>query len=434
MIRILKNLAHLLIALGANIFYRFPSRSMKVIGVTGTDGKTTTASLIYDILRASGKKTALLTTVSAIIDGESYDTGFHVTTPNSFALQKYITLAKKKRVEYFVLETTSHGLDQNRVYGIHFAVSVITNISREHLDYHHTYEKYVKSKAKIIGMSEIVILNKDDKSYDYISNLKIQNSKSSFQQVQDPEFTEGQLKNQKYITFGLKEDSDINPEKYPLKPSMAGEFNLYNSMAALGVCLQLGIEYDEAKNIIEKYIAPKGRQDILQKVPFTVMVDFAHTPNSFKALLSLLRVEHSGKIIHVFGSAGERDHGKRPEMGKISSQFADVIVLTAEDPRGEKVEEIITDIKKGIQNPNIEYRNSKQIEKTQASDVKIEKDKKYLFEIPDRKDAIEYALSIAQKGDIVVITGKGHEESMNFGEGEFEWSDHEVVKKALTSE
>ncbi|HRN96518.1 MAG TPA: UDP-N-acetylmuramoyl-L-alanyl-D-glutamate--2,6-diaminopimelate ligase [Candidatus Levybacteria bacterium] len=396
MIRSLKNFAHLLLAICANVVYGFPSRSMKMVGVTGTDGKTTTASLIYDILQKSGKKVALLTTVSATIDGKSYDTGFHVTTPNSFALQKYIALAKKASVHYFILETTSHGLDQNRVFGVHYAVSVVTNIAHEHLDYHKTYEKYVAAKAKIIGVSDICIVNHDDISYPFLSQ------------------------NSKLATYGLHKDAGVTLEKYPLKISMPGLFNTYNALAALAVTMQLGVSYDIAKKTIETYQTPKGRQDIVQKNPYTVMIDFAHTPNSFQALLSSLRVEYSGRIIHVFGSAGQRDHSKRASMGEISSQYSDIIVLTAEDPRNEKVEEINKEIRKGISD-EFEVR-SLESKGTQS---------KSLYQISDRKVAIEFALSLAQKGDVVVITGKGHEQTMNLGEGEFEWSDHEVVKKAL---
>ncbi len=407
MIRTLKNFAHLGLAITANLCYFFPSRSMKVIGVTGTDGKTTTASLIYKILTDSGKKVALLTTVSAIINEKSYDTGFHVTTPNPFMLQKILSQAKKSGVEYFILETTSHGLDQNRVWGIKYAVSVITNIADEHLDYHKTYEKYLEAKAKIIDMSNTIVLNKDDRSFSRLSNRSNK------------------------ITYGMHKDADINPHKYPLKSSLPGEFNLYNSLAALGVCMQLGIDYANAKKAIESYKAPIGRQDIIQKTPFTIMVDFAHTPHSFHALLSSLRKEYSGKIIHVFGSAGERDQGKRAEMGKISSQFTDVIILTSEDPRSEKVENIIDQIATGISNNfTVKDSDTRQAEGKQVQS-KNSKDNKYVYKIPDRREAIKLALSVAEKGDIVVVTGKGHEQSMNLGNGEIPWSDYEVINSIL---
>lgn len=398
MIRTLKNFAHLLLAIIANLYYQFPSKSMKVIGVTGTDGKTTTATLIYEILKHSGKKVGILTTISAEINNKSFDTGFHVTTPSPFLLQSILSKAKKEGVEYFILETTSHGLDQNRVWGVNYEVSVITNISEEHLDYHKTYKKYVEAKAKIINKSKKVLVNRDDKSHKHILDIISLEQRS-------------EANNQKLITFGFGKDADINPKKYPLKPSIPGDFNLYNSLAALGVALQIGISFDNAKQVIEKYKTPLGRQDIVFKVPFTVMIDFAHTPNSFESLLKTLRSEYKGRIIHVFGSAGERDKAKRPEMGKVSSTYSDIIILTAEDPRNEDAEEIANQISKGI-----------------SSKFKLDDN---LYIIADRGEAISFALKTAKKGDIVVITGKGHEPTMNFGNGEVPWSDYNEVKKHL---
>jgi UDP-N-acetylmuramoyl-L-alanyl-D-glutamate--2,6-diaminopimelate ligase len=378
--------------------------------VTGTDGKTTTASLIYDILQSAGKKTALLTTVSATINGKSYDTGFHVTTPNAWAVQRYLSLAKKSGVSHFVLETTSHALDQNRVFGINYAVSVITNISEEHLDYHKTYEKYVVAKSKLIARSNITILNKDDISFPFLTQ------QIDFHAIQT-----------KLVTYGLHDGSDVTLEKYPLSPSMPGLFNTYNALAALAVCLELDVLYPDAKEVINRYKTPIGRQDIIQENPFTVMIDFAHTPNSFSALLASLKVTYAGKIIHVFGSAGNRDQMKRPEMGKISSEYSDIIILTAEDPRHEKVESINHDIIQGMKKSVILIDEQMRKEGTYT----LENTKQYCFVIPDRKKAIQFALSLAQNKDIVVITGKGHEKTMNLGDGEFEWSDHTVVQEIL---
>lgn len=407
MVRALKNLIHLLLAFIANVYYRFPSRSMTMIGVTGTDGKTSTASLIYEILQKQGEKVALLTTVAAIIEGKTYETGFHVTTPSSFALQKYLKIAKDKGVTHFILETTSHGLDQNRVWGVRYKVSVITNISKEHLDYHQTYEKYVEAKAKIIGMSEIAVLNRDDFSYPNILELITANPA---------------MKNTKVITFGLKKDADINPQKFKVAPAMPGTFNRYNSLASLAVCLELGVPKEHALAVISSHKPPKGRQDIVYKKDFVVMVDFAHTPNSFQNILSSVKVD--GRLIHVFGSAGERDREKRPEMGRISSQYADVIVLTAEDPRSEQVEDIMDEIEEGVENFTAQEKTNTQ----------FQNGKKYLFKIGDRKEAIAFAVSIAQKGDLVLITGKGHEQSMNLGSGEEPWSDFDAIEEVLAGQ
>ncbi len=406
MIRTAKNFVHLIIALAANVLYGFPSRSMTVIGVTGTDGKTTTASLIYDILQKSGKKAALLTTVSAVIDGKTYDTGFHVTTPSSVQLQKYFSIAKKKGITHFVLETTSHALDQNRVFGVHYAVSAITNIAPEHLDYHKTYEQYVAAKAKIMKMSDTIVLNAEDMSFSYLKQiLGTYTSKPHT------------------VTFALHGKSDVTLDNYPLIVSMPGAFNKYNALAALACVLEVGVSYEEAKKIIKEFQTPRGRQEIVQEKPFTIMVDFAHTPTAFRALLSSIRAEYSGKIIHVFGSAGERDKEKRPDMGKISSVYADTIILTAEDPRTEKVSDINAEIIRGIK--------SKRHKMVKNKTEKVFDDESVIYQIPDRKEAIQFGISLAKKGDIVVITGKGHEQSMNFGQGEIPWSDHTVIKNII---
>jgi len=390
----IKNIYHLGMAILANIFYWFPSRNLRVIGVTGTDGKTTTASLIYHILHAAGFNASMVSSVGAIISGRNYDIGFHVTTPSSFAVQRFIRRAVSSGSKFLVLETTSHALDQYRVFGIKFAVGVLTNVTHEHLDYHKTYENYVKTKAKLLKMSKIAIANKDDNSYKLISKLKNQNSKL-------------QLKTQKFITYGMKNNADVNPTNFPFKTDLIGEFNKYNVLAAIAVCKALGIKNEAIKRGIKNFVPPLGREDIVYEKDFTVMIDFAHTPNAIDQILKSVRAFVKGKIIHVFGSAGERDVTKRPLMGKMSSKYADVIILTAEDPRKEPVEKIMAQIEFGINK------------------------KTKVLKITDRRKAIESAIKIAQKGDLVLITGKSHEKSMNYGQGEISWDEYGAVKNSL---
>jgi UDP-N-acetylmuramoyl-L-alanyl-D-glutamate--2,6-diaminopimelate ligase len=385
----IKNIYHLFQAIAANLIYRFPSKDMTIIGVTGTDGKTTTSSLIYRILHTAGLPTALISTVSAIINGKAYDTGFHVTTPNSLCLQSYIRKAKKEGVKFLVIETTSHGLHQNRLFGIPFKIAVLTNISNEHLDYHKTYEKYVAAKAKLFQSAKTAILNRDDKSLSYIFPY---------------------LKNKKIITYGLKKNSNINPANSWFKTKLIGEFNLYNTLAAVAVARELSIKETVIAKACSSFTPPIGRTEIVYDKGFLVMIDFAHTPGSFQHLLPEINKLKKGRLIHIFGSAGNRDKYKRPEMGKISSKFADIMILTAEDPRNENVEKIISEIEKGI-------------------DRKF--NKKNLLKISDRKKAIFKAIELAQTGDIVLLTGKGHEPSMNLGQGEVPWSEHQAVKEAL---
>ena len=387
----IKNVYHLGIAILANLFYGFPSRKLRVIGVTGTDGKTTTVGLIYRILDSAGLDASMVTSVGAVIGEKNYDVGFHVTTPSSFAIQKFFKKALDAGSKFLVLETTSHALDQYRVFGIDFEVGVLTNVTHEHLDYHKTYQNYLKTKAKLLKMSRKAIVNRDDMSFSLISNIKNQKSKM--------------------ITYGLESNADINPKNFPFKTNLIGEFNKYNILAAISVCKALGIKDEVIRKGIKSFVVPKGREDIVYKKDFTVMIDFAHTPNAFEQILRSVHPMTKGRLIHVFGSAGARDATKRPLMGKISSKYADLIILTAEDPRSESVEKINEEIESGIMNH--ELRKTK------------------VLKIPSRKEAIETAIKMAKKGDCVIMTGKSHEKSMNYGRGEIPWDEYGIVNKIL---
>ncbi len=384
-----KNIYHLVQSFAANMKFGNPSKGLIAIGVTGTDGKTTTASMIYHILREAGFKAALISSVSAIIDDKVYNTGFHVTTPDAWALQSYIKKAKKANVKYLIIETTSMGLHQNRVYGIHFDIAVITNIMSDHLDYHKTYQQYVKAKARLFQIAKTAVVNADDKSFAFLTPY---------------------LRNNKIISYGMKNNAEVNPANFPFKTKLIGEFNKYNSLAAIAVCKELNISSLIISKACLSFTPPSGREEIVYDKDYKVIIDFAHTQGAFQAVLPEVNKIKKRRLIHVFGSAGQRDKYKRPEMGKISSNYADIIILTAEDPRTEPVEEIISQIEKGI-NPKF--------------------DKKNLLKISDRKKAIFKAIELAQKGDIILLTGKGHEASMNCGLGEDSWSEHQAVKEAI---
>ncbi|HSX09802.1 MAG TPA: UDP-N-acetylmuramyl-tripeptide synthetase [Candidatus Saccharimonadales bacterium] len=403
-----KNIYHFNQAIVANIIYGFPARGMKIIGVTGTDGKTTTANLIYHVLHVAGEKAAVISSVGATIDGEKFDTGFHITTPGRFDVQSYLKRAKKLGVKYIVLEVTSHALDQHRVQGVHIDVGVVTNITREHLDYHKTYEKYVTAKAKLLKKAKIAIVNKDDRSYQL---LKKHHLKNRYNEV---------------MTYGMKKDSDMNPHVFPFQTKLLGTFNKYNCLAAISVLQALHIPDTAIRKGLLTYKPPVGRQEIVYNKDFMVINDFAHTPNSFSVILPESKRLAKNKLIHVFGSAAKRDAFKRPEMGKFSSKYADIIVLTSEDPRDEPIENIYTDILKGIKNFEV-------VGEAELRDQKFEMKlgKKYLFKIPDRKEAIHFAIRLAKKGDVVLLTGKGHEKSINYGKGEEPWDETKTAKEAI---
>jgi len=381
--------------LAATIHY-FPARKLKVIGVTGTDGKTTTANLIYHILDLAGKKVAIISTVSAKIGNQEIDTGFHVTTPNPWLLQKLLHKMVNQKIEYVVLEVTSHGLDQYRLLGVPFEIGVLTNVTHEHLDYHKTYENYVAAKAKLLEAAKIAIVNKDDESYKFLSSkFKVQSSK--------------------FIAYGIKNEADFTPKKFKFKTNLPGEYNLYNCLAAIAATSQLGIPAQFIREGLSSFKGVIGRmEEINEGQDFKVFIDFAHTPNALEQVLKAIKSVKS-RVIVVFGCAGLRDKEKRPKMGEIACRLADLAVLTAEDPRTEDVNEIIDQIAKGcLKAGGIEGKN--------------------FYKIPDRQEAINFAIQkLAKKGDIIVICGKGHEKSMCFGRTEYPWSEHKAVRKALKS-
>lgn len=387
----IKNVYHHFVAFFANLVFFFPGRKLIVIGVTGTDGKTTTVNLIYHILKENGKQASMLTSIGAFIGKKEYETGFHVTTPNPFALQKLLRKAVKSGSKYFVLEVTSHALDQYRTWGVPFKVGALTNITSEHLDYHKTFDNYLHAKEKLLEISEIAIVNRDDGSYTLLSHSK--------------NITE----NKNWITYGFSESADVNLENFTFESRvMIEDFNKYNTLAAVSVCKSLGLTDEEIKKGIKAFKLPLGRVDFVYDEDFAVVIDFAHTPNAFDQMLGSFRKMTTGRIIHVFGSAGERDHAKRPFMGETSSKHADILFLTAEDPRSEDVNKIIDEIAGGIK----------------KKDAKV-------FKLADRKDAINAAIEMAGKGDLVIITGKAHEKSMTFGNKDFPWDEYKVVEAAI---
>ena len=387
-----KNIYHLLVAIGATVWFGFSGRKLKIIGITGTDGKTTTVNLIFHILKTAGKRTSMISTVGANIHGQAFPLGFHVTNPASIPLQRFLKHAAADVLEdnYLVLEVTSHGLDQNRVWGIPFAIAGITNVTHEHLDYHKTYENYVKTKAKLLKSAPIAVVNKDDQSFPLVEKEL------------------GNLTNKKVITYGT-DQAEFTLKKYPYAATLSGNHNIYNCLLAIAICTQLGIAEKDIKKGIETFVLPQGRTEIVYEKDFTVMIDFAHTPNSFEKLLSWLRPQVKGRLIHVFGSAAKRDESKRPEMGRIAGMYDDIIVLTSEDPRNEDPQKIMDDIERGI-------------EKTK---------KPHMLRFTRREKAIQQAIALAKKGDLVILTGKAHEKSMNYGHGEEPWDEFAAVKTAL---
>ena len=386
MMQSLKNIYHFLTAWFFVIWYGIPSRNIKIIGVTGTDGKTTTCHLIYEILKKAGIKVALISTVAAYLGEEELDTGFHVTSPDARILQPLLLRIKKEGFTHLVLEVTSHGLDQNRFAGMKFYTAIITNITHEHLDYHKTFEKYKATKMKLLKMARYPI-------YEYTkTKIKIEN------------------------------------------PALAGEHNKYNIGAAEAVAKIFGIQYSVIGEVVKEFSGVPGRMEeikwpksCLPAGRFRAIVDFAHTPNALLQVLKELKNQKpkNSKLILIFGCAGLRDHSKRPMMGEIAMRFADKVIITAEDPRTESLDDIYRQITSPPPSPE---SNSSRFASKRGGSTAVEGE---VFRIDDRTKAIQMAVDMAEPGDIVVATGKGHERSMCFGKKEYPWSDREAFEKAI---
>ena len=409
-------LAHLSAA-----FYHYPANELTMIGVTGSDGKTTTVNFLYQILSAAGIKAGMISTVNAVIGSQQLDTGLHVTTPEVFDVQRYLRQTVDAGLTHIVLETTSHGLAARRVLGEDFDIGVVTNITHEHLDYHGSWEAYLDAKArlfeglaapkkKIHPVEPLAVLNLDDRSYDSLA----QRTKA------------------RQITYGLSPEADVwgdqivnTPEalrfvahgpgfELPIETRMIGNYNVANILAALGVAIVgLGISPETAAAGVRALEGVPGRMERIDLgQEFLAVVDFAHTPYALKAALEAGREMTSGQVIAVFGSAGLRDKLKRRMMAEFSAELADLTILTAEDPRTESLDEILAEMAAGAES-------------------KGGVEKQTFFRVPDRGEAIRFALRQAQPGDLVFALGKGHEQSMCFIETEYPWDDRTAMRAAL---
>jgi len=380
----------------SQIRYGFPARKLTIITVTGTDGKTTTAFLVYHLLKTAGIKVALVSTVGAFIGEEQIDTGFHVTSPQPDELHAFMARLRKEGYTHLVLETTSQGIYQYRTWGIYPTIAGLTNITNnEHLDYHITYENYLTSKVDILKKAKTAVINESDESYPKVKKL-LKNSQA------------------KVVTFSI---ANPLPNKVPsaIRERFSEPYNQLNARLAATICEELGIEAGDVITGLATFPSIIGRkQTIMAPQEFKVIIDFAHTPNALVSLLSQLRTElvqsrTGGKLIAIYGCAGLRDTTKRPIMGQIGAELADTVVFTAEDPRTENVWTIIRQMKEGI-----EHDHSK------------------VVSVADRKEAIAFGLQhLAGKGDIVAVLGKGHEKSICYGKVEYPWSDYQAVKDAL---
>jgi len=411
------------LALVASAWNDYPSKYLKIIGVTGTDGKTTTANLIYHYLSKLGKNTGLISTISAVIAGKEIDTGFHVTNPEPIDLHKYLRKMVNARCEYAVLEVTSHGLHQGRVAGIDFEIAVMTNITYEHMDYHKSWKEYRSVKSELFKKAKIAVLNKDDKSFKFIKEKLTQGTRLLSYSIKDKK---ADINASEINSIGEKTKFKVvyNNKSFNSQLNLLGNYNVLNYLGAVGAGIGAGFEIDDIFESLSDFKTLKGRLEAIDNDRgLKIYIDFAHTPNSLESVLKVLRSKGVGKLISIFGCAGERDRDKRGIMGEISAKYADISVITAEDPRSEDVNNILTEITKGVKKVGV---------KEIGKDDNIPSKGKYFMKIPERGEAISFAINeLAQKGDTVVICGKGHEKSMAYNGKEYPWSDHEAVRLAL---
>lgn len=398
----------------AAAFYDHPSREMKIIGVTGTDGKSTTVSFIHQLLTGSGKKAGFLSTVSFNLGETTEKNHLRQSTPEATEIQRLLREMVKRGCSHAVVESTSHGLSpqNNRLGDVEFDIGVLTNISHEHLEFHKTLERYMDDKANLFRMlppeSGFAVINGDDPRKEVFLNASRAPAGLYSLKDRSAAFFAGDItRKEDTQSFTLYTGS----RDYPLQLNQPGLFNIENLLAALMAVSALpGETLEEYLTAVPDLKPVKGRMVPVDRgQPFRVLVDYAHTPGSFEKLFPVLRRETEGKLIALFSSAGERDLEKRPQLGAIASRYCDIIVLADEDPRGEPPRQVLDDVAAGCRlGPKGE-----------------------LILIEDRPTAIRRAFSIARRGDLVVLLGKGHEGSIIYADGPIPWDEEEEAVKAL---
>lgn len=399
-------------------FYAHPSRQLKLIGVTGTDGKTTTTFLIDAVLRAAGHRTGLVGTVAFRVGERLWDNELRRTTMDAPEIQRLLAEMVAQEVDYAVLETTSHALAQGRVVGCEYDVGVLTNVTRDHLDFHITIDNYRRAKARLFemlstaydkGIPKAAVLNADDDAYEFFRACSPKTVLSYGVEGEADVMAQGlRLSAAGSIFTAVTPSGSID-----IKLRLPGAFNVYNALAALGTGLTQEIPLDSIAAGLESVAGVPGRMERVDEgQPFAVIVDYAHTPDALTKVLATLRPLTRGKLMAVFGCMGDRDQGKRPIMGRIASELADFFILTNEDPASEEPEAIVDEIEAGA---------------VAAGRVRGQ----HYLKIIDRREAIRTAFERARPGDVVLLSGKGHEHSMIVGEEQIPWDDRQVARELL---
>ena len=388
-------------AVAAGIKYHWPGKKLRVIGVTGTNGKTTTSFMIWHMLNHAGFKTGLMTTVAWGVKELQPELG-HMTTVDAFTLNHRIRQIADQGAEFLVLEVTSHALAEFRTLGIPIEIAVFTNLTHEHLDYHKTFTRYRAAKGKLFQHAQFSILNADDPATKYYQNLA-------------HEFTTYGIKHGDHRATNIQ--LSVGGVKYSsgdiiIETKIPGEFNVYNSLAAAITGQKLGLTHTQIQQGIKSLDNVEGRMNIIDEgQPFTVIVDYAHAPDALEKVFASVQ-GHKGKIISVHGGAGRRDPSTRPIRGAILAQYSDIVIITEDDSRDEDPAKIAAAFIKGAEKHG----------KVMGQD---------LFQELDREKAIQLAFSKAKKGDLVLLLGKGHEKTILRADGPHDFEDIKVARKLL---
>ena len=393
------------LAVVASNFFGNPTDKLKVLGVTGTNGKTTSAFIMKAILEKAGYKVGLIGTIANYIGDKKIET--QRTTPESFELQELFNQMVNEGVQYCIMEVSSHSLDLDRVYGVEYEVGIFTNLTRDHLDFHKTFENYYNAKFKMFERSKVSVINLDDEYGMQVSSDadKTNTKKMTFSINKDSEFKAFEIKmSENGSEFKLRLNNIV--EEFSI--NIPGEYNIHNAIGTILMAVALEIDVKYIKEGISNIIIP-GRCEMVAKernLDYNIIIDYAHTPDGLENILSTIQGFAKAKIITVVGCGGDRDKVKRPQMGKIACDLSDIAVITSDNPRSEEPMSIIEDIIKPLINTNFEV-------------------------IESRYDAIKRAMTIARKGDVILIAGKGHETYQILKDKTIDFDERKVVYEIL---
>lgn len=380
-----------------------PAKKLKLIGVTGTNGKTSITYMLKNILESAGHKVGLVGTIQNMIGGEIIPSSN--TTPNAYDLNSLFSLMNDKGCSYVIMEVSSHALDQCRVYNLDFEVAMFTNLTQDHLDYHITMENYLEAKKKLFKMCKTAVINKDD---EYAERL-IQGLDCkivTYSTGNDATFSAKAVNYRpESVEYELVSDKILQH----IKVNTSGKFTVYNSLCAICCAVELGFDAEKVAESLSVLKGVKGRAEVVPTgKDFTVIIDYAHTPDGLKNILKTFNECKKNRLIVLFGCGGDRDKTKRPIMGSIATRYADFVIITSDNPRSEEPMSIIDDILEGVAGSPTPYKV-----------------------VANRIEAIKYAINIAKEGDIIVLAGKGHETYQILADGTIHLDEREIVAEAL---